>query len=98
MNKLRTIWTNSIEEMEIFLNYTFSKNIKDKLKNKCLKNCSEHINEYLDEHIINICYSTYENQCFKYNDNERIIIKGNSKIYPVWEYSGINYCEMGSKL
>lgn len=95
MNKLRTLWTNNIEEMETFLNYKFSEDIKEKLKGKYLKNCSEHINEYLDEHIINICYSPYENMCFKYNESERIIVKGESKIYPVWEYSGINYSLMG---
>ena len=90
-NILRVIHSQDINEIETFFNYTFSEEIKEQIKNKRIKCCSEHINSALDEHMLTLCYTEYNNQCFKYNQAINIRLKGENKLFPLWEYSGIDY-------
>ena len=91
-NTLKVIHSQDINEIESFFNYAFFDEIKEQVKNKRIKCCSEHINSALDEHMLTLCFTEYNNQCFKYNQAINIRLKGVNKIYPLYSYSGINYC------
>ena len=90
-NTLQVIWSDSLSEIETFFNYSFSEKVKEEVKNKLIKVCSKQCNNSLDEEMLTLCFTPFENQNFKYNESINISLKGESKLYKLWEYSNINY-------
>lgn len=90
-NTINTLWSNSIEAIEQHFNYTFSDEIKQYVKNKSIRCCSRQVNHYLDEEYLTLCFNPHENLAIPYQESINIIIKGESKLFKVWEYSGICY-------
>ena len=91
MIALRTLWSNSISDIEKFLNYTFSNETKAFLSKKLIKVATHTVNDLLDEETIVLCYCNPEQTCHKYNDRITIRVKGKSSLYKLWTFSNINY-------
>ena len=96
MISLRSLWSPCINQIEQFLKYTFPNEMKDFLSTKLIKVATHTVNEALDEETIVLCYCNPENTCYKYNQRITIRLKGESKLFPVWEYKGNSYIKFNS--